>query len=77
MSEVYRGHEIVMIDGRPLSAIIIERRSGATLPTKVIAFPNEGEHACLRRARDLVDLYLQPRRDPAHGQSLASSAGAG
>lgn len=62
MSEVYRGHDIVMLDGPPLSAVIIERRSGATLPTKITAFPNEGEYACLRRARELIDLYLLPPR---------------
>ncbi|HVW91817.1 MAG TPA: hypothetical protein VHB74_04340 [Devosia sp.] len=65
MNEVYRGHEIVLLEGPPLSAVLIERRSGATLPTKVTALPNEGEYACLKRARQLVDLYLQPRRHRA------------
>jgi hypothetical protein len=70
MNEVYRGHEIILLDGAPLSAILIERASGATLPTKVTAFPDEGEYACLRRARELVDLYLQPRRErPAVNES--------
>ena len=58
MIEVYRGHEIVLLDGTPKSAIIIERRSGVELPTKVTALPGEGEMACRWRARQLVDLYL-------------------
>jgi len=62
MNEVYRDHEIVLLDGPPVSAVLVERISGAILPTKVTAFPDEGEPECRRRARELVDLYLQPRR---------------
>jgi hypothetical protein len=58
MNEVYRGHDIVVLPSRPLSAIIIERNTGAALPTKVIALPDEGQWSCLHRARQLVDLYL-------------------
>ncbi|HTJ58720.1 MAG TPA: hypothetical protein VL418_14290 [Devosiaceae bacterium] len=61
MVEVYRGHEIVMLEGNPKSAVIVERRSGAPLPTKITALPQEEEDSCLVRARRLVDLYLAPR----------------
>ena len=59
MSELYRGHEIVMRDGRPRSAVIVDRRTGTELPTKVTALPDEAEGACLGRARALIDLYLE------------------
>ena len=59
MNEVYRGHDIVVLPGRPLSAIIIERDTGTALPTKVIALADEGEGSCRHRARQLVDLYLK------------------
>ena len=58
MNEVYRGHEIILTEDHPQSAVIIERQSGAALPTKVTAWPDEGEGACKRRARQLIDLYL-------------------
>lgn len=58
MREVYREHEIVVRDGSPISAVILDRRSGAELPTKVTALPGESPQACLGRARHLVDLYL-------------------
>ena len=58
MNEVYRGHEIVLLDGPPRSAMIVELETGVAFPTKVTASPEEGEGACLRRARRLVDLYL-------------------
>ncbi len=59
MNEIYRGHEIVMLDGTPRSVVIVERQTGVALPTKVIALPNEAEPACLRRARELIDIYLE------------------
>ncbi len=59
MKELYRGHEIVLQDGSPKSAVIVERQTGTELPTKVIALPEEGEHACFRRARELIDIYLE------------------
>jgi len=59
MTELYRGHEIVMQDDRPRCAVIIDRRTGTKLPTKVTALPDEAEDACLRRARALIDLYLE------------------
>jgi len=58
MNEFYRGHEIVLLEGSPRSAMIVERETGIAFPTKVTATPEEGEGACLRRARRLVDLYL-------------------
>jgi hypothetical protein len=59
MNELYRGHEIVMLEGRPRSAVIFDRKTGFELPTKVTALPDEEDPACLRRARDLIDLYLE------------------
>jgi hypothetical protein len=59
MNEVYRGHDIVVLPGRPLSAVIIERDTGTALPTKVIALADEGEGSCRHRARQLIDLYLK------------------
>ena len=62
MNELYRGHHIVVLGEKPLCAIIIERATGTPLPTKVTALPDEGEKSCLSRARQLVDLYLEPVR---------------
>ena len=59
MSELYRGHEIVVLDGDPKSAVIVERETGIKLPTKITARPEEEIGACLRRARRLVDIYLE------------------
>jgi len=59
MNEVYRGHEIVMLEGSPRSAVIVERETGTPLPTKITALPDEGIGACLRRARQLIDIYLE------------------
>lgn len=61
MNEYYRGHEIVVMPGEPRSVVIVDRQTGAELPTKVTAMPDEEDIACLRRARDLVDLYLEPQ----------------
>jgi hypothetical protein len=60
MTELYRGHEIVMRHNRPTCAVIIDRRTGTELPTKVTALPIEADDACLSRARALIDLYLEP-----------------
>jgi len=59
MTELYRGHEIVMRDGRPKCAVIVDRTTGTELPTKVTALPDEAEDACFGRARDLIDLYME------------------
>ncbi len=59
MNEVYRGHDIVMLESEPPCAIIIERDTGAALPTKITALPDEEPRSCLYRARRLVDLYLE------------------
>ena len=59
MAEVYRGHEIVVIDTGLVSAIIIERQTGVKLPTKITALPHETADSCVHRARDLIDLYLE------------------
>jgi hypothetical protein len=59
MTELYRGHEIVMRGGRPKCAVIVDRATGIELPTKITALPGEAEASFLRRARDLIDLYLE------------------
>lgn len=59
MKEVYRGHEIVMLDGSPRCAVIFEHRTGTELPTKITALPDEPEQVCMRRARRLIDLYIE------------------
>jgi hypothetical protein len=64
MNEFYRGHEIVLLDGTPRSAIIIERETGTALPTKVTAALIDNDSACLRKARDLIDRYLEALLDP-------------
>jgi hypothetical protein len=63
MNEFYRGHEIVLLEGIPKCAIIVERETGTPLPTKVTALPDEGECGCLRRARQLIDIYLEARAE--------------
>ena len=64
MNEIYRGHEIVVTEGNPKCAIIVEHGTGVELPTKITALPDDEDIACVRRARHLIDLYLEiPRRD--------------
>jgi hypothetical protein len=58
VNETYRGHEIVVVEGSPKSAIIVERGTGTELPTKVTVLPDESEDGYLERARHLIDLYL-------------------
>jgi len=64
MREIYREHEIVMRNEDPRCAIIFERMTGMELPTKITALPEEADQACMRRARRLIDLYLEA---PVHG----------
>jgi hypothetical protein len=59
MNEIYRGHEIVVVEGSPKSAIIVEHGTGIELPTKITALPEDEDIACVRRARRLIDLYLE------------------
>ncbi|HEY0918348.1 hypothetical protein [Devosia sp.] len=58
----YRGHEIHITGGETWSAELIERRSGALLPTKATAAATEQLGDCIARARALVDLYLEGGR---------------
>ena len=62
MNDIYRGHEIVMQDGNPKSAVIIERQTGTPLPTKVTALPDESEGACLVRRRRATSSISISRR---------------
>ena len=61
MQQDYRGHLIRLIEGERWSAELIERATGAILPTKVTASAGEGREACAERARGLIDLYLEPQ----------------
>lgn len=65
MQQHYRGHVIRFIEGELWRAELIERASGAILPTMVTAARHEGIGICAKRARSLVDLYLdaQARTD--------------
>lgn len=75
MHEAYRGHVIVVLNESSLSAVIIEQLTGTELPTKVTAHPGESEDNVLRRARALIDVYLDgvQRRDVA--SELVGGAG--
>lgn len=66
MSELYRGHEIVVSQETPRSLVIFDRETGTEMPTKVTAMPDEEDMACLRRARELIDLYLEPQQRPSN-----------
>ena len=48
-----------MIEGKLWRAVLVERDTGATLPTMVTASMDEGVEVCAERARDLIDLYLE------------------
>ena len=75
MVEIYRGHSIRLIRYETWRAEVVERDTGALLPTMVTASPDEGVAVCAKRARELIDLYLEAeavvdgrhRRDAAHG----------
>lgn len=58
MREVYRGHEIVLLDDDRRSLVIVDCRTGIYLPTKVTAGTHEAFASSFRRARELIDLYL-------------------
>ncbi len=58
MQQHYRGHVIRFIEGELWRAELIERASGALLPTMATAERAEGIGICARRARNLIDLYL-------------------
>lgn len=58
MQQRYRGHLIRMTHGPVWQAELIELATGALLPTSVMASTSEGVEVCVRRARALVDLYL-------------------
>jgi len=73
MYQAYRGHDIVVRDETPRCAVIFEHLTGSELPTKVTALPGESESRFLRRARDLIDVYLDgiEDRDAAPAAELA------
>ena len=55
----YRGHRICLIQAERWTAELVELATGALLPTKLTAGPEESFHAFASRARALVDLYLE------------------
>jgi hypothetical protein len=68
MHQAYRGHDIVILNESPVSAVIFEQLTGTELPTKVTAHPGESEGNFLRRACELIDVYL----DGVEGRGVAN-----
>lgn len=62
MQHEHRGHIIRITEGRWLRAELIERATGALLPTAATATADEGRDVLEDRARRLVDIYLDSRR---------------
>ena len=58
MIHEYRGHRIHLTGVERWSAELFELASGAQLPTKLIADPEESFGEFAARARKLVDIYL-------------------
>jgi hypothetical protein len=54
----YRGHRIHLSGVERWSAELVELATGAQLPTKLIASPEESFGEFAARARRLVDIYL-------------------
>jgi len=54
----YREHAIRVSCAGHWQAVMVELRSGATLPTKVSAHRAEGRTVLLRRACELIDVYV-------------------
>jgi hypothetical protein len=59
VQEDYRGHLIRLIEGVLWRAELVERDTGAMLPTMVTASMDEGVEVCAERARELIDRYLE------------------
>ncbi|RYE88463.1 MAG: hypothetical protein EOP19_01310 [Hyphomicrobiales bacterium] len=66
MIHEYRGHRIHLMGVERWSAELVELATGAQLPTKLVASPDESFRDFSARARQLVDLYL----DFALGQDV-------
>ena len=58
MFHEYRGYRIRLIEAERWSAEVVELASGALLPTKLIATPEESLRELSRRALKLVDVYV-------------------
>ena len=59
MIHEYRGHRIHLSGVERWSAELFELASGAQLPTKLVASPDESFREFSARARKLVDSYLE------------------
>ncbi|HEY9010748.1 MAG TPA: hypothetical protein VIN06_06995 [Devosia sp.] len=58
MFHEYRGYRIRLIEAERWNAEVVELASGALLPTKLIATPEETLREFSHRARKLVDIYV-------------------
>lgn len=58
MIHEYRGHRIHLSGVERWTAELFELASGAQLPTKLVAAPEESFKDFAARARGLVDVYL-------------------
>jgi len=54
----YRDHLVLVTEHDTIDAEIAELESKAKFPTKATATDDEGIDVCLRRAFDLIDLYV-------------------
>lgn len=70
----YRGHAIRVIRAGGWQAVAVELDSGATLPTKVSALANEGRPVLLRRACELIDVYIAAQAARGAGAACAGAA---
>ena len=77
MNETYRGHQIILHDEDPPCAVIVELRTGAELPTKIMALPEEDLPGCVSRARRLIDIYLTAQSDVTSDDPEGAREGAG
>lgn len=59
MIHEYRGHRIHLKGVERWSAELVELASGALLPTKLVATPDESFRDFSARAQQLVDSYLE------------------
>ena len=59
MIHEYRGHRIHLFGVERWSAELVELASGAQLPTKLVASPDETFRDFSARARKLVDAYVE------------------
>lgn len=76
MDECYRDYRIRVDGATGWNAVITELATGVVLPTKATARRDEGPIVVLRRARELIDVYLGPgvAGDPARTSGRVNRA---